>query len=75
VGKLPTHPLRDCYGHLIEAFGYHVLVHVLRKYCKLRVTPKELLVPAVIDSFSSIIKSDASFAAHYSPMFAAVTWS
>jgi hypothetical protein len=74
VGRPATEPLRDCDGHLLEAVGYHLLVHVLRKYCRLRVTPRDLLVPAVIDSFSSLIKSDPSFINHYTPMFAATTW-
>jgi hypothetical protein len=74
MSKPVADPVRDCYGHLWGFFGYHLLVHVLRKYCRVRVTPKELLVPAVIDSFRGVLKSDALLANHYSPMFAATNW-
>jgi hypothetical protein len=66
--------LRDCYGHLLEAFGYHLLVHVLNKICGLRTTPKELLVPAAIDTFSSTLTPNEPLVTHYSKMFAALVW-
>ena len=67
-------PLRDCYGHLVGHFGYHLLVHVLSKYCGLKTTPRELLSPAAIDSFSTTLNSDLRLAAHYSPMFQRLAW-
>jgi len=60
----------DCYGHVIEIFGYHLLVHALRKFCKLRVTPRELLVPAAIDTFSQLLPTNKELVQHYSSLFA-----
>ncbi len=71
----PTHDtLRDCDGHLLGAFGYHLLVHVLRKYCQFRVTPKDLLVPAAIDAFAAALASNPLLTPHYSRQFAPVKW-
>jgi hypothetical protein len=67
-----VHPLRDCYGHLIETFGYHLLVHLLSKYCGIKTTPRELLVPAAINAFSATLGKDADLTAHYAPMFSAI---
>lgn len=66
--------LVDCYGHLIENFGYHLLVHILSKYCKLKVTPRDLLVPAAIDAFSEALNSNGRLTAHYAPLFSRITW-
>lgn len=66
--------LKDCYGHLLENCGYHLLVHLLAKFCKFRTTPRELLVPAAIDAFGEQLRADPDLNAHYIPMFAAVPW-
>ena len=66
--------LVHCYGHLLENFGYHLLVHVLSKYCKLKVTPRNLLVPAAIDAFSKTLNSNGRLTTHYAPMFSRAAW-
>lgn len=67
--------LLDCYGHLLENFGFHILVHALKTFCEIRVTPRELLVPAAIDAFAGILPTDPKLKAHYAPLFAAINWS
>jgi hypothetical protein len=59
----------DCFGHLLESFGYHLLVHVLKKFCGLRTTPRELLVPAAIDSFASSVTANKVLSGHYGQLF------
>lgn len=66
--------LRDCYGHLLESFGYHLLVHTLKKFCGFKTTPKELLVPAAIDSFASALNLNQTLSTHYNAMFALLSW-
>jgi hypothetical protein len=68
--SVKVHPLRDCYGHLLETFGYHLLAHALAKLSKLKTLPKELLIPAAIDSFAAHLKTNIALLAHYNPMFA-----
>lgn len=66
--------LRDSFGHLVGRFGYHLLVHVLSKYANIRITPKELLIPAAIDAFAEQLHQDSRLFDHYTAQFATVGW-
>ena len=72
--KVTLNTLRDCYGHLLGSFGYHLLAHVLRKFCGITVAPRQLLVPAAIDAFAAQLPQDPTLGAHYTALFAAIIW-
>jgi hypothetical protein len=71
---IETDTLRDCHGHLLGGFGYHLLVHALNKFCGITLTPRQLLVPAAIDAFGTLLPNDPTLRAHYAPQFAAINW-
>ena len=71
-GGIKVDVLGDCQGHLLENFGYHLLVYVLSKYCKIKTTPRDLLVPAAIDAFSYVIQINSALKMHYSGLFSAI---
>jgi hypothetical protein len=66
-----TSPADDCCGHVLEQFGYHLLVHALSKFCNYRLTPRELLLPGAIDAFATSLTNDSPLVAHYTKHFAA----
>jgi len=72
--KVRPNTLRDCYGHLLANLGYHVLAHVLKKFCGISVTPKQLLGPAAIDAFATLLPRDQALTSHYNSMFGAINW-
>ncbi len=72
--KVKPDTLRDCYGHLLATLGYHLLVHVLRKFCGITVAPRQLLVPAAIDAFAALLPQEPTLTAHYTALFGAIKW-
>jgi hypothetical protein len=65
--KANISPLSDCCGHVIGAFGYAVLVHLFRKFCKGTVYPRHLMDSVAIDKFFEKVRQGHSVAlrAHY----------
>src|SRR5260370_4223455 len=70
--KLTT--LADAYGHLLQAFGYHLLVYVLSKFSGIKTTPRQLLVPVAIDAFAVQLQADPALKLHYSTLFGSIKW-
>lgn len=46
----------DCCGHLVGAFGYSILVYLLKKFCKGTTYPRHLLDSIAIDKFFEILR-------------------
>jgi hypothetical protein len=75
VGKrLAIRPLDDCYGHLLAKFAYHLLAHLLRKHCKIRSLPIDVVTPIAIDAALGYIKADQARNDHYSLQFSQLRW-
>jgi hypothetical protein len=61
-------PLDDCYGHLIEAFGYRLLSHLIRSKTKRKSLPREIVRRVAIGHWGNSLGSGRHSAAelHYS---------
>jgi hypothetical protein len=57
------HALKDCFGHVVGRFGYFLLVHILSKHADIRLTPKDLLIPIVIDAFAHCLAQNEAITA------------
>ena len=67
-------PLEDCYGHLLGKFGYHLLAYLLRRHCKFRSLPIDVVTPVAIDAALGYIKADKARNHHYSLQFSRLKW-
>jgi hypothetical protein len=72
--RLTIDPLDDCYGHLLAKFAYHFLAHLLRRYCKIRSLPIEVVTAVAIDSALGQIRANKPRNDHYSLQFSRLTW-
>lgn len=52
-----TNPLADCCGHVIGAFGYSVLGHLFRKFCKRKSHPRDLVDSVAINTLFERIRA------------------
>ena len=68
----PVKPLADCYGHLQAEFAFHVLVHLLRKHCKMKTIPKHLISAAALTRFELQLAQNALADGYYRPSVAAL---
>ena len=50
--------LCDCQGHLLADFAFHLLAHLLRKYCKAKTIPKDLVSTAALTRFERQVAVD-----------------
>ena len=66
--------LCDCHGHLLADFAFHMLAHLLRKYCKAKTIPKDLVSTAALTRFERQIAVDTQVNGYYQPLVAALRY-
>jgi hypothetical protein len=54
--KRDLEPLTDCNGHLVSALGYALLLHLLKTFCKITTTPRQIADSIMIDKFFERIR-------------------
>jgi hypothetical protein len=66
--KRSAQPLADCDGHVLADFGYHLLAHLLRRYCKMTTIPKDLISAAALTRFERQVTRDPAIDGYYRPL-------